>query len=50
MEIRACSAESDSGRRERIAHGTAEFPVACYDNDLAAASVPWHWHGEFERK
>lgn len=48
MEIRACSAESDSGRRERIAHGTAEFPVACYDNDLAAASVPWHWHGEFE--
>lgn len=34
--------------REIKRHGTAMFPVACYNDDLRVESVGWHWHEELE--
>lgn len=34
--------------REIKQHGTAMFPVACYNDDLRMESVGWHWHDELE--
>lgn len=34
--------------RERVQHGSALFPIACYEERLTCYSVPWHWHEEFE--
>lgn len=31
-----------------IEHGTALFPVACYQDDLHKTEVSWHWHEELE--
>lgn len=39
---------ADSRGHELVDHGTAAFPVACYDNDLSQVTVPWHWHDEME--
>lgn len=39
---------TDSHGRELIEHGTALFPVACYNDDLSAFEVAWHWHEELE--
>lgn len=35
-------------RREAVEHGSADFPVACYNEDLSQNEVPWHWHEELE--
>ena len=48
MAISTCAIKTDGDGREISAHGAAAFPVACYDDDLAAQSVPWHWHDEME--
>lgn len=37
-----------SDGREDMAHGTVDFPCACYVSRPAEASVPWHWHEELE--
>ncbi|MCM1055633.1 MAG: AraC family transcriptional regulator [Bacteroides sp.] len=29
-------------------HGTPDFPVAIYDDDVTKECVNWHWHEEFE--
>ncbi len=29
-------------------HGSALFPIACYEERLTCYSVPWHWHEDFE--
>lgn len=34
--------------REMREHGGAAFPIAHYSGDWSAASVPLHWHDEFE--
>ena len=34
--------------RELVQHGTALFPIACYEEPLTCYSVPWHWHEDFE--
>lgn len=34
--------------REETAHGTVDFPCACYVSRPGEASVPWHWHEELE--
>lgn len=34
--------------RELAQHGTALFPLACYDENLTCYCVPWHWHEDFE--
>ncbi len=38
---------NDKGE-ERLVHGDAFFPVACYHDDLLNEPVPWHWHDELE--
>lgn len=48
MSISVCGGFIDAQGKELIAHGTAQFPIACYEDDLEAASVPWHWHEELE--
>lgn len=35
-------------QREVLEHGTSEFPVACYYDNLKRKFNPWHWHEEFE--
>ena len=39
---------ADDEGRELVQHGSALFPIACYEEDLKSYSVAWHWHEEFE--
>lgn len=48
MALSSCNSTIDQSKRELISHGITMFPIACYDDDLNAMSVPWHWHDEFE--
>lgn len=48
MALSVCRTETDSKGRETNPHGTAEFPVACYLDDLTVHGFPWHWHDELE--
>lgn len=48
MALSECIVEVDDLGRELLQHGTADFPIACYHDDLRAACVPWHWHEELE--
>jgi len=48
MAPKTCDACADERGRERVRHGTALFPVACYDTDLRQDPVSWHWHTELE--
>lgn len=38
----------DANGREQVVHGSADFPIACYYNDLTLIPVLLHWHEEFE--
>ena len=38
----------DSAQHEVDDHGTADFPIACYFDDLTQIDTPWHWHDEIE--
>lgn len=48
MEISPCNAAVDSTGRELVEHGSAPFPIACYNDDLLITRVLWHWHEELE--
>ena len=48
MAISMCKSLVDSSGRELLVHGTADFPIACYHDDLSQLEVPWHWHDELE--
>lgn len=48
MAPEACNSSTDERGKERVRHGTALFPVACYDTDLRQYPVSWHWHTELE--
>jgi len=60
MALSLCSVQGDApaktdhshpaalSLKETIFHGTATFPAAAYDDDIAAQDVLWHWHEEFE--
>lgn len=48
MALALCNATIDAQRREISAHGTPLFPAACYHDNLAVETVPWHWHEELE--
>ena len=43
-----CNVVTDDTKKELASHGTIQFPLACYSNDLREAEIPWHWHDEFE--
>ncbi|MCC8076721.1 MAG: AraC family transcriptional regulator [Clostridiales bacterium] len=34
--------------QELVSHGTAAFPLVCYDCEYADIALPWHWHDELE--
>ena len=38
----------DQEQREILEHGTNEFPIACYYDNLKKKFNPWHWHEEYE--
>lgn len=40
--------EVDAKNHEVLKHGTTDFPIACYFDDLQNKSTPWHWHEELE--
>ena len=48
MALSECGIRVAENGREMIEHGTIAFPIACYHDDLAKQSVPWHWHEEWE--
>lgn len=48
MAISTCQNAIDDQGRELVQHGTPQFPIACYQDDLMVETVPWHWHEELE--
>ena len=48
MSLSTCGIKTNQQGRELIKHGSALFPMACYDDDLSLEVVPWHWHDELE--
>jgi AraC-like DNA-binding protein/mannose-6-phosphate isomerase-like protein (cupin superfamily) len=48
MKISICNTTTDEKGKELLEHGTALFPISCYEDDLTIMNVPWHWHEEFE--
>lgn len=48
MALSICDSKTNSQGRELLEHGTALFPVSCYDDNLNSVIVPWHWHDELE--
>ncbi len=48
MALAVCNSVTDHTGRELVEHGTTAFPIACYQDDLHKAPVPWHWHEELE--
>ncbi len=43
-----CNVVTDDTKKELASHGTIQFPLACYRDDLRETEIPWHWHNEFE--
>ncbi len=48
MVINECSLRRGALFRELSQHGSALFPLSCYDEDLTQERVYWHWHDDFE--
>jgi len=56
MAISTCASLSDTAHikdalfqiNETGLHGTPDFPVAVYEDDVTNNYVNWHWHKEFE--
>lgn len=48
MPISICNITLDKHGQELEKHGTAAFPIACYDDDVSVSPVPWHWHEDLE--
>ena len=48
MALSACISKIDKTGLELVEHGTLDFPIACYHDDLSRLAVDWHWHEELE--
>ena len=53
MSLSYCTSATDTQGRELAEHGSALFPIACYEENISENSapfeaVPWHWHEEWE--
>lgn len=48
MALSLCNSTADIHGKELLEHGSFDFPMACYHDDLGMAEVPWHWHDELE--
>lgn len=45
---KACEVVASEQGKELVQHGSAMFPVACYEENMTCYSVPWHWHEDLE--
>lgn len=48
MVVLDCNSRIAPDKKELVRHGTAAFPVGCYNDDMRKDEVPWHWHEELE--
>lgn len=48
MIIRGADTIINASNQELVAHGTALFPLGCYEEDISIAPVRWHWHDDWE--
>lgn len=48
MSLAICNTTVDEHGLELVQHGTTDFPIACYHDNLGETEVPWHWHEELE--
>lgn len=48
MALSPCQVQVNEKGLELTRHGTSDFPIACYHDDLSVNTVPWHWHDELE--
>lgn len=48
MIIRAASTSINAQGQELVGHGTAIFPLDCYEENVSATPVLWHWHEDWE--
>lgn len=48
MAMKDCVIAVDGTQRELAAHGTPDFPIGYYHDDLGKYDVQWHWHEEWE--
>lgn len=48
MALALCGTQINEQGQELAQHGTPQFPIACYHDDLTIDPVPWHWHPELE--
>lgn len=48
MALSSCTVTVNSNGEELERHGTSEFPIAFYEENLLEYTVPWHWHEDFE--
>lgn len=46
--ISKCNVITNNTKKELAMHGTIQFPLACYNDDLCESQISWHWHDEFE--
>lgn len=48
MAISVCNVHMNNAQKETTVHGSVNFPVACYEDNMQLMSVPLHWHDEYE--
>lgn len=48
MAISICNVLTNITQKEITPHGSNQFPVACYEDNMELIAVPLHWHDEFE--
>jgi AraC-like DNA-binding protein len=46
--MQKCEIEIGINQKELNTHGTSNFPLAIYNDDLQRNFIPWHWHEELE--
>ncbi len=48
MIVRGADTFINAQGQELVDHGTHFFPLGCYEEDVSAAPVHWHWHDDWE--
>lgn len=46
--IRGADTSINSSGQELVGHGTATFPLGCYEESVSDRPVAWHWHDDWE--
>ena len=48
MAISVCDVHINNNQKDTTIYGSANFPVACYEDNMQLMNVPLHWHDEYE--